>query len=92
MTTTQELHPLQKSQMLQRESLLCLKHSSAILLFEERLLRDDEENYLSHFPTLLQLAKNISFVEERSAPAENRTRGPTMATSDFTTKPLVLLT
>jgi hypothetical protein len=24
------------------------------------------------------------------APAENRTRGPTMATSDFTTKPLVL--
>jgi hypothetical protein len=25
------------------------------------------------------------------APAENRTRGPTMATSDFTTKPLVLL-
>ena len=25
------------------------------------------------------------------APAENRTRGPTMATLDFTTKPLVLL-
>ena len=24
------------------------------------------------------------------APAENRTRGPTMATSDFTTKPLAL--
>ena len=25
------------------------------------------------------------------APAENRTRGPTMATLDFTTKPLALL-
>ena len=28
--------------------------------------------------------------QQKSAPAENRTRGPTMATSDFTTKPLVL--
>jgi hypothetical protein len=29
-------------------------------------------------------------VKSKTAPAENRTRGPTMATSDFTTKPLVL--
>jgi hypothetical protein len=29
--------------------------------------------------------------KRKSAPAENRTRGPTMATLDFTTKPLVLM-
>ncbi len=28
--------------------------------------------------------------QKRCAPAENRTRGPTMATLDFTTKPLAL--
>jgi hypothetical protein len=28
--------------------------------------------------------------DRKNAPAENRTRGPTMATLDFTTKPLVL--
>ena len=40
---------------------------------------------LHHLPKMMLVAKDIL------APAENRTRGPTMATLDFTTKPLVLL-
>ena len=34
---------------------------------------------------------NKTTITKTTAPAENRTRGPTMATLDFTTKPLALL-
>ena len=55
------------------------------------LLCMSANNIFYHHVTIVSITRKMQKKRKSNAPAANRTRGPSMATMDFTTKPLALM-
>jgi hypothetical protein len=62
-----------------------------VMMRESRLVEPDERPEDDGGGAAAARSIGTIECETKNAPAENRTRGPTMATLDFTTKPLALI-